>query len=151
MQTDQVIEFDLSAVEAQDEGHLVIRHPVTLQATTWIWTFYGPGHPETVALADRLSRGVLVKAAARRQAQANGRKVKEDDPGTLAELMTDKVTAVVARTKTFTPVRIDGHLIEFSREKASALLLDRRKGWLLDQVTEYLKDEVNFIQPSATS
>jgi hypothetical protein len=32
-----------------------------------------------------------------------------------------------------------------------ALLLDGRKGWLLEQISEYLRDEANFIQPSATS
>lgn len=151
MQTDQPIDIDLGAIEARDEGNLVIRHPVTLQPTTWIWTFFGPGHAETVALADRLSRDALLKASARRQAQANGRKWKEDDPGTLAQLRSDQVAAIVARTKSFTPVKLDGQLIEFTKEKASDLLLDRRKGWLLDQVTEYLRDEVNFIQPSATS
>jgi hypothetical protein len=29
--------------------------------------------------------------------------------------------------------------------------LDRKKGWLLEQIAEYLRDEANFIQPSATS
>jgi len=57
----------------------------------------------------------------------------------------------VTRTKGFTPIKLDGQLIEYSADAARQLLLDRKKGWLLEQITDYLKDEANFIQPSATS
>jgi hypothetical protein len=143
-------DFDLSQVDAQDEGELVIRHPKTLQPTTWIWTFYGPAHPTTTVLANRVADEALQKSAARRQAQANGRKWKEDGQ-TFDQLRTENVENIVTRTKGFTPVNLDGQAIEFSADAARRLLLDRKKGWLLEQITDYLKDEANFIQPSATS
>ena len=143
-------DFDLSAVDAQDEGELVIRHPKTLALTGWIWTFYGPGHPVTVDLSNRVAQATLKRAAARRQAQVNGRKWKEDTEN-LDQLRAENVDNIVTRTKGFTPVKLDGQLIEYSADAARQLLLDRKKGWLLEQITDYLKDEENFIQPSATS
>jgi hypothetical protein len=143
-------EFDLSTVDARDEGDLVIRHPKTLEPTGWIWTFYGPGHSATIELANRVAGASLKRSAARRQAQANGKKWKEDEE-TLEQIRVENVDNIVTRTKGFTPIKLDGELIEFSADAAKRLLLDRRKGWLLGQIAEYLADEANFIQPSATS
>jgi len=143
-------DFDLSAVDAQDEGDLVIKHPITLEPTGWIWTFYGPGHPATIELANRVAGAALKKAAARRQAQANGRKWKEDEQS-LDQVRAENVDNIVLRTKGFTPIKLDGQMIEFSADAAKRLLLDRKKGWLLAQIVEHLGDEANFIQPSATS
>jgi hypothetical protein len=143
-------DFDLSEVDAQDEGELVIKHPKTLEPTTWSWTFYGPGHATTTALANRVAGAALKKAAAKRQAQANGKKWKEDEES-LDQIRVENIDNIVTRTKGFTPIKLDGQLIEFSADAAKRLLLDRRKGWLLEQITEYLRDEANFIQPSATS
>ena len=92
----------------------------------------------------------MKKAAARRQAQVNGKKWKEDEES-LDQLRADQVDGIVTRTKGFTPIKLDGQMIEYSADAAKALLLDRRKGWLLEQISEYLRDEANFIQPSATS
>ncbi|CAL77416.1 hypothetical protein BRADO3639 [Bradyrhizobium sp. ORS 278] len=142
--------LDLAALDAQDEATLDIRHPKSLAPTGWVWTFYGPGHPVTVGLANRVAEAALKKAAARRQAQANGRKWKEDEQS-LAEITAENVEAIVARTKSFSPIKFDGQLIEFSADAARGLLRDRRKAWLFEQVSEFLRDEVNFIQPSATS
>jgi hypothetical protein len=143
-------DFDLSAVDAQDEGELVIKHPKTLEPTGWTWTFYGPGHAMTIELSNRVAGAALKKAAARRQAQVNGRKWKEDEES-LDQLRAENVDNIVARTKGFTPTRLNGELIEYSPDAAKRLLLDRKKGWLLEQISEYLQDEANFIQPSATS
>lgn len=143
-------DLDLSSLDAIDEGHLVIRHPTSGEPLDWIWTFFGPSHPDTVALADRVTRDALRKASARRQAIANGRKWKEDEQS-LDDIRRENVANIVARTKMFTPVKLNGELLEFSRDKAGELLLDRRKGWLFKQVAEYLAAEENFIQPSATS
>jgi hypothetical protein len=137
-------------MDARDEGELVIRHPKTLEPTGWIWTFYGPGHAATIALSNRVAGAALKKSAARRQAQVNGRKWKEDEES-LEQLRTENVDNIIARTKSFTPMKLNGELIEYSPDAARQLLLDRKKGWLLEQITDYLKDEANFIQPSATS
>ena len=142
--------FDLATMDAQDEAELVIKHPKTLEPTGWAWTFYGPGHAVTTALSNRVAGAALKKAAARRQAQVNGKKWKEDEES-LDQLRADQVDGIVTRTKGFTPIKLDGQMIEYSADAAKALLLDRRKGWLLEQISEYLRDEANFIQPSATS
>jgi hypothetical protein len=109
-----MINFDLSVVDAQDEGELVIRHPRTLEPTGWTWTFYGPGHAATIELANRVGGAALKKAAARRQAQANGKKWKEDEQS-LEEIRVENVDNIVARTKGFTPIKLNGELIEFVR------------------------------------
>jgi hypothetical protein len=142
--------FDLSAVDAQDEGELLIKHPKTLEPTGWTWTFYGPGHPVTMELSNRVAGAALKKAAARRQAQANGKKWKEDEES-LEQIRVENVDSIVTRTKNFTPIKLDGQIIEYSPEAAKRLLLDRKKGWLLEQIAEFLREEANFIQPSATS
>jgi hypothetical protein len=143
-------DFDLSTADAQDEGELVIKHPKTLEPTGWTWTFYGPGHATTIELSNRVAGAALKKAAAKRQAQANGKKWKEDEES-LDQIRVENVDNIVTRTKGFTPIKLDGQLVEFSADAARRLLLDRKKGWLLEQITEYLRDEANFIQPSATS
>ena len=117
-------DFDLSAMDAQDEGELVIRHPKTLEPTGWTWTFHGPGHPVTIELANRVAGASLKRAAARRQAQANGKKWKEDEE-TLEQIRVENVDNIVMRTKGFTPIKLDGELIEFSADAAKRLLLDR--------------------------
>jgi hypothetical protein len=111
-------DFDLSDVDAQDEGELVIRHPKSLEPTGWTWTFYGPGHARTIELSNRVAAAALKKAAAKRQAQANGKKWKEDEES-LEQLQTDQVENIVARLKHFTPVRIEGQTIEFSADAAN--------------------------------
>jgi hypothetical protein len=143
-------DFDLSEVDAQDEGQLIIKHPKTLEPTGWTWTFYGPGHAVTIALSNRVGDAALKKATAKRQAQANGKKWNEDETS-LDQIRVENVDNIVTRTKSFTPIKLDGQLIEYSADAARRLLLDRKKGWLLEQIAEYLRDEANFIQPSATS
>jgi hypothetical protein len=138
--------FDLSALDAQDDGTLVIRHPKTQQPTGWTWTFYGPGHAATVELSNRVAREALNKAAARRQAQANGRKWKESAE-TFDQLRAENVENIVARTKTFSPIKLDGQLIECSADAAKRLLLDPKKGWLLEQIAEHLRDEAILFSP----
>ena len=106
-----MIGFDLATMDAQDEGELVIKHPKTLELTGWIWTFYGPGHSVTMELSNRVAGAALKKAAARRQAQANGKKWKEDEES-LEQIRVENVDNIVTRTKSFTPIKLDGQTIE---------------------------------------
>jgi ABC-type Fe3+-hydroxamate transport system substrate-binding protein len=116
-----------------------------------LWTFFGPGHPRTVALADRVSKESLRKLAAQRQARINGKKWKDDEDHSPEQIRRENVDNILARTSGFSPVNINGDLIEFSEQAAREMLLDRKKNWLLSQVMEYLGDEASFIQPSATA
>ncbi|WP_448031547.1 branched-chain amino acid ABC transporter [Bradyrhizobium liaoningense] len=143
-------EFDIGALDAQDEATLNIKNPKTDEPTGWIWTFYGPGHPVTIALADQVGREALRIAREKEQARVNGRKWKADDEP-IDALRKRNIDSIVKRTKSFTPVRLDDKLIEFSPDNARMLLSDQRKSWLFKQVTDYLKEDESFIQPSATS
>lgn len=133
-------ELDFAGLDAQDEAVLVIKHPKTGEATTWLWTLCGPGHPKTVELSSKVTRQALNELRDHKQAQLNGKKIKVDGQ-TEDELREDMVSSIVARTKTFTPVKIDGSLIEFSPEAARGLLLDRRKGWLFKQIKDWLVED----------
>lgn len=142
--------FDISGLDALDEATLEIKHPKTEALTGWVWTFYGPGHPITTDLANQVARDQLRQAREKEQARVNGKKWKADEES-LEALRNRNVDSIVKRTKSFTPIRLEGELIEFSAENARKLLSDRRKSWLFSQVTEYLRDDESFIQPSATS
>lgn len=141
-------DFNLADLDAQDEATLVIKHPKTLEPTGWTWTFYGPGHPRTITLADRVSREALKKSAARLQAKVNGKKWKEEEQEP-DELRAENADNIVSRTKSFSDITLNGEKLVFGAERARALLLDRKKGWLLEQIMEFLSDQANFIQPSA--
>lgn len=140
-------DFDLAALDAKDEADFAVRHPSTDEPTTWVWTFYGPAHPKTVETANRAAREALHKLAAQRQAQVNNKKWKEEEQSP-DDLRLQNVESIVARTKTFTPVKINGEIVTFSPETAKSMLLDRKKGWLLNQIVEWLRSEESFIQPS---
>jgi hypothetical protein len=143
-----VTDFDLGDLDARDEAELAIKHPSTGEVTTWVWTFYGPGHPRTIEIANKVGREALQKLAAQNQARVNGKKWKEEDQ-TLDQVRAENVDNILARTKSFTPVKLEGKTIEFSPDTAKSLLLDRKKGWLLVQVMEFLAEEASFMQPSA--
>src|SRR4051812_39278459 len=127
------MDLDLSQFDAQDEVQLDICNPKTLKPTGWTWTFFGPAHPATVALADRVSREALKKSAARRQAQVNGKKWKEEAQNP-DEVRAENADHIVGRTKAFSDVTLNGEKLVFSPEIAKALLLDPRKGWLIEQI-----------------
>ncbi|MES2030841.1 MAG: branched-chain amino acid ABC transporter [Pseudomonadota bacterium] len=144
---DTIEDFDLGAADAQDEATLAIKHPTTDKPTTWVWSFYGPGHPNTVALADRVSKQALRELYDRQQSRLNGKKVKVDEKS-LEELRAEQVDSIVQRTKSFTPVKLGAETITFTPDAARDLLLDRKKGWLYKQVTDFLAEDASFIQPS---
>lgn len=142
-----VAEFDLSDLETGDEATLAIKDS-SGRLTNWIWTFYGPGHPKTVALSNRVSKKWLQETRDKEQAQVNGKKWKPEDRS-LDDIRSENVANIIERTKSFTPVKLNGQVIEFSSDAARQLLLDPRKGALFSQITEFLREEENFMRPSA--
>jgi hypothetical protein len=144
-----VKEFDLSELDAGDESTLAIKNAAG-KPTTWIWTFYGPGHPKTVALSNRVSKKWLQEAREKEQAQVNNKKWKAEERS-LDDVRNENVDSILERTKDFTPVKLNGEVIEFSPDAARRLLLDPRKGALFTQISEFLKEESSFMRPSAKS
>ena len=139
--------FDLSELDTGDEASLAIKDRAG-RPTTWIWTFYGPGHPKTIALSNRVSKKFLDEAREKEQAQVNGKKWKAEERS-LDDVRQENVRNILERTKGFTPVRINGETIEFSPDAARKLLLDPRKSALFGQISAFLQEEENFMQPSA--
>jgi hypothetical protein len=114
-------DFDLSTMDAQDEGEFVIRHPKTLEPTGWTWTFFGPGHAVTMELSNHVAVSALKKAAARRQAQINGKKWKEDEES-LEPLRAEQIDGIVTRTKSFSPIKFGDETIFHSQVYSPQML-----------------------------
>ena len=144
-----VPDFDLSSIESVDEAALAIKDNAG-RVTNWVWTFYGPGHPNTVALSNRVSKRFLDEDLEKQRAQVNGKKWKPEERS-LDDIRSEHVRSIVERTKSFTPVKLNGEEITFSPEAARKLLLDPRKGALFSQVSDFLQEERNFMKPSAKS
>ncbi|MBR1198825.1 branched-chain amino acid ABC transporter [Bradyrhizobium sp. AUGA SZCCT0158] len=143
-------DFDLASLDAQDEMTLDIIDPRSGKPTGWVWTFYGPGHTKTVELSDRISRRILSQAREKERARVNNKKWKGDDQ-TPDEVRGELIDVLVGRTKGFTPVKLNGELIEYSEAAARRILLDPRKGPVLNQISEFLRDDDSFLQRSAKS
>lgn len=143
-------EFDLASVVAQDEMQYYVVHPKTKKTTTWCWTFYGPGHPNTIAVADATLRELLDVQRAKEQARVNGKKWKEDVED-IEAVRLKNIRKIVARTKEFSPVKLGSETITFSVAAAEKLLLDRNMMWLLEDIIEFLSSTENFIKPSPRS
>jgi hypothetical protein len=146
-ETTELAEFDISALDAADEGKMTVH--VNGQPTTWIWTFAGPGHPKTIEQNNRLARERLREESAMEQARVNGKKWKADTE-TPDQARARNINLVVERLLGWTPVKLSGEAYPFSEENARALLADPRKG-LFAQASEFLASETAFTKASAKS
>lgn len=139
------VEFDISSLDSVDQATMVVLS--NGQPTSWVWTFGGPSHPKTIALADRIARERLAIEAAKEQAQVNGRKWKSDQQSPEAVLQKN-VRLVTDRLLDWSPVKMNGEPYPYSEENARKLLLDPRKGALLRQALDFLGDEAAFTKRS---
>lgn len=139
-------DFDIAELDAVDTAEMVVH--AGGRPTTWVWTFAGPGHPQAVALANKLSRERLRKEAEKEQAQVNGRKWKseEESPEGLAKRNAEYVTD---RLIGWSPVKFSGQDYPFTRENAVKLLIDPKKGALAMQALEFLADQRSFTPRSS--
>jgi len=144
-----VEDLDISSFDATLEAQLAIKNPLTNELTTWLWTFYGPGHPETVKLGNQLSREMMKEAREKEEARVNGRKWKGEDRS-IEEVRTQNVGRIAQRVKFWTPIKLNGEMLEFSAEATRKLLLDPNKNWLLFQVNAFLLDDESFMQRAAS-
>lgn len=142
-----VSDFDLGALDYQDESTLEIVKPGTGEKTGWVWTFHGPSAPQSIAAIERIDK--LMKQQAVDQAKAAREGREWSDPRSFDDRREFTVANLVMRVKSFTPIRLNGEMIEFSPDAAKKLLLDRKKGWLLDQVSSFLLKDASFIARSA--
>lgn len=142
--------FDISTFQDADTAEMVVNHPRTGEPTTWKITFAGPGHPATVALADRIARKNAKDAREKEMARVNGRKWRGEDVP-VEQRRRENAEHFAARMISWTPVRINGEDYPFTPENAVKLLLDPNYGRLFTQIVEFLADEDAFSKSSATA
>lgn len=138
--------FDLSDIDASDEAEMVVT--VGGKPIDWTWTFAGPGHPQAVEQSNRVARDELNKQRLVEQARANGKKFKSEQQ-TPDGLLADNVSYVLERLLRWSPVKMAGNDYAFTNENARALLMDRKKGALLQQAIDFLLDDNSFMKRSA--
>lgn len=143
------IVFDLDEHVTATVGRLTITTPSGVP-TTWVWDMAGPGHDVTIAQRNRQANERLAEERAQQFAQVNGRKYKP--PVRTADEERQRTAKMLAeRVLNFTPVKLQGEVVNFSPEAALRILLDPKLGWVFDQVLQYLIDERAFTQSSAAN
>jgi hypothetical protein len=138
MTKEAIAELSLADIEYADEAHMTVR--LGGKATSWVWTFAGPGHPQTVAMANRQAR------------EAIDRERSYIDPeDTLEQRRLRNVNMIADRLLGWSPVKLDGEVLSFSPDAARKLLLDPRKGQIFLQALQFLGHERSFTKGSATA
>lgn len=148
MKTEIVAEFGADDFDAADDAEMTVR--VGGKPTTWVWSFAGPGHPQTIAQSNRLARERLNEDREKEEARVNGRKwVDHEDTPESSRLR--NVNWVVERLLGWSAVKIDGEIVPFSQDAARKILMDPRKQQIFVQALEFLASEKSFMRRSAGS
>ena len=136
----KVPEFSMSDFGAADVADMTVVSNGKL--TDWVWTFAGPGHPQTIAQNNSLARERLHQDRQIEQQRANGKKVKlpEETP---EEVRGRTVDWIVGRLVGWSPVRIDGQDYPFTAENARKLLADQRNVALSNKLFDILREKTS--------
>jgi hypothetical protein len=141
------VEFSDADFNAADEADMTV--VMNGKATSWVWTFAGPGHPKTVEQSNRIARERLHRERLQEQARVNGKKwVAPED--TVEETRARNVQQIVERLVRWSPVKINGEDYPFTAENATRLLSDPRKVGLYVQALEFLAADNSFTPRSGT-
>lgn len=138
--------LDLAAFDAIDEAAMEVL-TADGRTTGWTWFFAGPGHPKGIEQSNRVAREELAKARLKEQAQVNGRKWKAPER-VPDELREENVNFVMERLLRWSPIRIDGEDFPFTSENVRKLLIDPRKGGLLQQAIDFILADNSFTKRS---
>ncbi len=139
--------LDLSLDSFSDADTAEMNVIVGGKPSGWLWTFTGPGHPQTIAQSNRISRDRLHKEKLIEQARVNGRKwvAPEETP---EGVRAGNVTFVIERLVGWSAIRIDGTDYPFSEENANKLLSDPKRVGLLAQALEFIANDQAFTKRS---
>ena len=142
--------FDLSELDAVDQSAMeVCRRDGS--PTGWKWYIAGPGHPQAVALRNRLNKEAIKKEREQEEARVNGRKYKADVDSP-DQVFQRRIELLADRVVGWDPIKLHGQDFPFSRESAIALLLDPNRGdTLVTQVAAFLQADDAFMQRSEKS
>lgn len=146
---DKAASFDLSELDSVDEAQMTVM--AGDKSTGWIWSFAGPGHPQTIAQRDRIAREQLQRQRAIELAQVNGRKWKGDGTRSPDELRSNNVSYILERLIGWSPITMNGEPYPFSQDNARKLLLDPRKSGLYQQALDFVLEENSFTPRSVKS
>lgn len=135
--------FDICDLDSSDTAEMTVHSDG--RPTSWVWTFAGPGHPQAIALSNRLSKARLRRESDQEAARVNGRKwqPEQEDPETVAKRNAEYVAD---RLIGWSPVKLGGEDYPFSRDNAVKLLMDPKKGALALQALEFLSEQRSFLQ-----
>jgi hypothetical protein len=139
--------FDLDDLRSTDVAELAIVHPKTGEATTWIWTLAGPGHPRTIEAANISAREAMRVQRLREQAMVNRRKWIEPER-TPDEMRRENAESFAIRVLDWTPVKLTGNDYPYSRENVVKLLLNPSFGKIYLQLLEYFNSDESFTKHS---
>lgn len=150
--------FDLEQFDAADTATMTVY--MGGEPTKWVWLFAGPGHPQTIAISDKVSREHLHRQKMQEQAQVNNKKWKADDE-TPDEVMNRQAKNIIARMIDWYLVDDDGNRMDeavsmsgkpfpFNEENALKILCDPRKGSIFIQAAEFFGDERSFTKSFAS-
>lgn len=126
--------------------------PGTNEPSGWVITLAGPAHPQSIEHFERVTRRLNKRSADIERAQVMGRKWKGDEEKTPDESRRETVEGIAARILGWSPnpdFEDGAGAIEFSREAAIKLFMDRSKGAFFAQIVEYLTGEKAFLKASA--
>jgi hypothetical protein len=141
--------FDIDALDAADTADMEVLGPDG-RLTGWIWTFAGPGHPQTITQSNRIARERLHEDSQKEAARVNGRKWKPPEE-TVDQVRAKNIEFVVERLVGWQGATRGGKEFPYSPENAREILQDRRKAALLTQALEFLGEASSFTQSSATN
>ncbi|MFC5353559.1 hypothetical protein [Azospirillum himalayense] len=143
---------DLADLSYSETLEYRVRHPVSGAETTWVWKLAGPAHPVTLELDEataKRNRDEESKRQAENIARIKANKPPLPDNRTIADLRERNVAYVATRVLGFSPVKLDGALIEFSPDMAKKLLADPAKEWLFNQIVGAVNAKEGFIKSFA--
>jgi hypothetical protein len=139
--------FDLDDLAAIDQAELNIKRRDGAP-TGWIWTIAGPGHPQTIALTEKLTKEGFARSKAQEMARVNGKKWKGDDDSA-DDIVKRTADALAGRVLGWTPVTFHGKDYPCTKENVVAILLDPARGdTLVTQLAEFIADERSFMKRS---
>lgn len=138
--------FDIDDLDAADTADMTVLDG-NGRLTQWVWTFAGPGHPQTIAQGNRLARERLHEDSQKEQARVNGRKWKGVEE-TVDQVRAKNINFIVERLTDWRGATRGGRDFPFSPEAAREILSDRRKGALITQSLEFLGEAASFTQSS---
>jgi hypothetical protein len=116
--------------------------------TGWKWTLAAANHSKNTAFVEKQAAINLEKSKVLREAQYNGLRF-EAESKTPDQERRESVQWIVARTLSFTPVKIGSDVIEYSDKATEDLLIRPEMDFAVRQVVKALNDDSRFTQRSA--